>query len=69
LQALNLLHASSGVVTLSTAPGNLFLRALQCAVIPMMFFNITSSGRQFNIQYYTYLMTDTLIDTLAISFR
>lgn len=30
--ALNLLHASKGVVTLSTVPGQLFLRALQCAV-------------------------------------
>jgi hypothetical protein len=33
---LNLLHASQGVITLSTVPGPLFLRALQCAVIPMM---------------------------------
>lgn len=41
--SLNLLKASSGVVTLSTVTGNLFLRALQCAVIPMMFFNITCS--------------------------
>jgi Na+/H+-dicarboxylate symporter len=40
---LNLMHASDGVVTLSTVPGQLFLRALQCAVIPMMFFNITAS--------------------------
>lgn len=40
---LNLFHASDGVVTLSTIPGQLFLRALQCAVIPMMFFNITAS--------------------------
>jgi hypothetical protein len=39
-----MLHASDGVVTLSTIPGNLFLRGLQCAVIPMMFFNITASG-------------------------
>lgn len=31
--ALNLLHASKGVVTLSTVPGQLFLRALQCAVM------------------------------------
>lgn len=40
---LNILNASSGVVTLSTVPGDLFLRSLQCAVIPMMFFNITAS--------------------------
>ena len=40
---LNIVSASSGVVTLSTVPGQLFLRSLQCAVIPMMFFNITAS--------------------------
>lgn len=40
---LNLLRASDDVVTVVTLPGGLFLRALQCAVIPMMFFNMIAS--------------------------
>lgn len=40
---LNILKSSDDVVTIVTIPGALFLRALQCAVIPMMFFNMISS--------------------------
>lgn len=40
---LNVVSASDGVVTIVTLPGELFLRALQCAVIPMMFFNMIAS--------------------------
>jgi L-cystine uptake protein TcyP (sodium:dicarboxylate symporter family) len=40
---LNYLKVNDGVVSLITLPGALFLRALQCTVIPMMFFNIVCS--------------------------
>lgn len=40
---LNVLGADDDTITIATIPGALFLRALQCAVIPMMFFNITAS--------------------------
>jgi L-cystine uptake protein TcyP (sodium:dicarboxylate symporter family) len=40
LNILNVNHDYIGIITL---PGALFLRSLQCAVIPMMFFNIVSS--------------------------
>lgn len=40
---LNYFNINDNIVTLCTLPGSLFLRALQCAVIPMMFFNIVCS--------------------------
>jgi hypothetical protein len=40
---LNFLKVNDDTVSLITLPGALFLRALQCTVIPMMFFNIICS--------------------------
>lgn len=40
---LNYLNVNDDTVMLITLPGALFLRALQCTVIPMMFFNIIAS--------------------------
>jgi hypothetical protein len=40
---LNFLNVNDDTVSLVTIPGALFLRALQCTVIPMMFFNIICS--------------------------
>jgi Na+/H+-dicarboxylate symporter len=43
---LNAAEAGHVLSTLITIPGPMFLRALQCAVIPMMFFNISVSIAQ-----------------------
>lgn len=43
---LNAAEAGHVFSSLITLPGPLFLRALQCAVIPMMFFNISVSIAQ-----------------------
>jgi hypothetical protein len=40
---LNFLNVNDDTVSIVTIPGALFLRALQCTVIPMMFFNIICS--------------------------
>ena len=40
---LNVFNVKDNIVILCTLPGSLFLRALQCTVIPMMFFNIVCS--------------------------
>ena len=40
---LNVSGASETVSILLTLPGPMFIRSLQCAVIPMMFFNIVVS--------------------------
>lgn len=43
LNSANAGHVFSSIITI---PGPMFLRALQCAVIPMMFFNISVSIAQ-----------------------
>ena len=46
---LNAASAGHILSTLLTIPGPMFLRALQCAVIPMMFFNISVSVAEVHI--------------------
>lgn len=64
--ALNVFGASDDVITLSTLPGNLFLRALQCAVIPVS--NLLSSPFRNNALSYNQMIFFNIASSVASIF-